>query len=82
VGEWGLPRAGSSRATEASVLHSSSQSALVVGLGADVPLSWRLSVGVEAVYHHQNNEVYSSDTTTGIDGGDLTTFDLLMRLRL
>jgi hypothetical protein len=53
-----------------------------VGLGADVPLSWRLSVGVEAVYHHQNNEVYSSDTTTGIDGGDLTTFDLLMRLRL
>jgi hypothetical protein len=69
-------------ATAGSVLHSSSQPALVLGFGVDVPLTWHLSVGAEGVYHHQSNETYSSDTTNGIDGGDLTTFDIVVRARL
>jgi hypothetical protein len=54
----------------------------VLGFGVDVPLTWHLSVGAEGVYHHQSNETYSSDTTNGIDGGDLTTFDIVVRARL
>jgi opacity protein-like surface antigen len=81
-GYYDVSLAGSSRATGASVMHSSSQPALVVGLGLDIPLTWHLSVGAEADYHHQSNETYSSDTTNGIDGGDLTTFNVVVRARL
>jgi opacity protein-like surface antigen len=82
AGYYAVSLAGSSRSTGASVMHSSSQPALVVGFGVDVPLSWHLSVGAEADYHHQSNETYSSVTTNGIDGGDLTTFNIVMRARL
>lgn len=81
AGYYDVTLAGSSSATGASVVHSSSQPALVVGFGVDVPLTWHVSVGAEGVYHHQSNETYSSVTTNGIDGGDLTTFDVVIRAR-
>ncbi len=78
---------GSSRAQESSVLHSSSQPGIALGFGFDVPLTWYLSLDLEATYHFQLGEDYSTDTTTtkggaGIDGGDLTTFNAVMRVRL
>lgn len=66
----------------ASVLHSSSQTGIPMGIGVDVPLSYHLSVGVEASYNFQLGESYSDVTTNGIDGGDITRFDLVWRARL
>jgi Outer membrane protein beta-barrel domain len=66
----------------ASVLHSSSQAGIPMGIGVDVPLNYHLSVGVEASYNFQLNESYSNVTTNGIDGGDITRFDLIWRARL
>jgi hypothetical protein len=79
--------AGSSQAQEASVLHSSSQPGIPLGFGFDVPLTWYLSVDLEATYHFQLGESFSDDTTTtkggsGIDGGDLSTFSAGVRVRL
>jgi hypothetical protein len=47
-----------------------------------VPLAWHFSLGAEATYHFQLHESFSSDTTNGIDGGDISTFDVVMRVRL
>lgn len=82
AGYYDVALAGSSTATQGSLMHSSSQPALVIGLGLDVPLTWHLSVGAEGTYHHQSNETYSAVTANGIDGGDLTTFGIVLRARL
>jgi hypothetical protein len=78
---------GSAQAQEASSLHSSSQPGIPLGFGFDVPLTWYLSVDLEATYHFQLGESFSDDTTTtkggsGIDGGDLSTFNAGVRVRL
>lgn len=65
-----------------SELHSSSQAGIPLGFGFDVPLTYHLSVGAEATYHYQIQESYSSVTTNGIDGGDLSTFNAVLRARL
>jgi hypothetical protein len=78
---------GSSRAQQSSVLQSSSQPGIPLGFGFDVPLTWYVTVGLEATYHFQLGEDFSTDTTTtkggaGIDGGDLSTFNAVVRARL
>jgi hypothetical protein len=77
---------GSSSARAGSVLYSSSQPGVPLGFGFDVPLSWYLSAGLEATYHFQLGENYSTATTTkggaSIDGGDLSTFNAVVRVRL
>jgi hypothetical protein len=78
---------GSAQAQDASSLHSSSQPGIPLGFGFDVPLTWYLSVDLEATYHFQLGESFSDDTTTtkggsGIDGGDLSTFNAGVRVRL
>jgi hypothetical protein len=78
---------GSSSARGGSVLHSSSQPGIPLGFGLDVPLTWYVSVGLEATYHFQLGEDYSTDMWTtkggaGIDGGDLSTFNAVVRVRL
>jgi hypothetical protein len=65
-----------------SELHSSSQCGLPMGFGLDVPLTYHLSLGAEATYHYQIQESYSAVTTNGIDGGDFSTFNLVLRARL
>ena len=65
-----------------SELHSSSQADIPMGFGFDVPLAYHLSVGAEATYHYQIHESFSSITTNGIDGGDLSTFNVVFRARL
>jgi hypothetical protein len=65
-----------------SVLHSSSQAGIPMGIGVDVPLNYHLSLGVEASYDFQVGEDFSDVTTNGIDGGDVTRFDLVFRTRL
>jgi opacity protein-like surface antigen len=65
-----------------SVLHSSSQAGIPMGIGVDVPLNYHLSLGAEASYNFQLGESYSDVTVNGIDGGDVTRFDLVLRARL
>jgi opacity protein-like surface antigen len=73
--------AGSTEARAGSPLHSSGQTEIAMGFGVDVPLTWRLSVGFEATYHFQLSEDFSEDMTNGIDGGDISTFNALVRAR-
>ena len=87
IGYYDVSLIGSSRAQESSLLHSSSQPGIPLGFGFDVPITWYVSVGLEATYHFQLGEDYSTDKTTtkggaGIDGGDLSTFNALVRVRL
>jgi hypothetical protein len=65
-----------------SELHSSSQCGIPMGFGLDVPLTYHLSLGGEATYHYQFQESFSDVTTNGIDGGDFSTFNLVLRARL
>ena len=53
-----------------------------MGFGLDVPLTYHLSLGVEGTYHFLIHESFSSVTTNGIDGGDLSTFNAVLRARL
>jgi len=73
---------GSGEAKADSVLFSSSQPGIPLGFGFEVPLTWHLSVGAEATYHFMLGESYSNVTTNGIDGGDISTFDAVVRARL
>jgi hypothetical protein len=66
----------------ASVMHSSSQPGIPMGVGVDVPLNYHLSIGAEASYNFQLGESFSEVTVNGIDGGDVTRFDLVLRARL
>jgi hypothetical protein len=82
VGYYDISLVGSSGAQAGSVLHSSSQPGIPMGVGLGVPLTWYLSLDAEATYHFQLGESFSSVTTNGIDGGDLTTFNAVLRVRL
>jgi hypothetical protein len=82
VGYYDVSLAGGDAAKAASPLFSSSQAGIPLGFGLDVPLTWHLSLGAEATYHFQLGESYSLVKTNGIDGGDLSTFDVVARLRL
>jgi hypothetical protein len=77
---------GSSSARAGSALYSSTQAGIPLGFGFDVPFTWYVSVGLEATYHFQLGENYSTATTTkggaSIDGGDLSTFNAVVRVRL
>jgi len=66
----------------ASVMHSSSQPGVPMGLGVDVPLTYHLSVGAEWTDNFQIGESFASVSTNKIDGGDVTRFDLVLRARL
>jgi hypothetical protein len=65
-----------------SELNSSSEAGVPMGFGLEVPLTWHFSLGAEATYHFLLHESFSSVTTNGIDGGDLSTFNAVLRLRL
>lgn len=82
VGYADVALSGSQEAKAASSLFSSSQLEIPMGLGVDIPLTWHLSIGAEATYHFQWGESYSNDTNNGIDGGDIDTFEFLVRARL
>jgi hypothetical protein len=73
---------GSNAAKAGSPLYSSVQPGIALGFGVDVPITWHLSLGAEATYHFMLGEDFSNDMTNGIDGGDISTFDLVMRARL
>ncbi len=82
VGYYDIALAGGSGAQAGTVFHSSSQPGIPMGFGVDVPLTWYLSLDAEATYHFQLGEDFSAVTTNGIDGGDLTTFNAVLRARL
>ncbi len=82
VGYYDSSLLGSSSAKAGSVLNSSSEAGAPMGFGLDVPLTWHLSIGAEATYHFLIHESFSADTTNGIDGGDFSTFNAVLRARL
>lgn len=81
VGYYDVALVGLPGARAGSPLHSSAQAGIPMGIGLDVPLSWDVSIGIEATYHFQLSEDYSRVTTSGIDGGDLTTCNAILRFR-
>ena len=82
VGYYDVALKGGDAAKAASPLFSSSQVGIPLGVGLDVPLTWHVSLGAEATYHFQLGESFSSVQTNGIDGGDVSTFNLVARVRL
>lgn len=82
VGYYDHSLMGSSTAKAGSVMTSSTQPEIPMGVGLDVPLTWHMSLGLEATYHFAVGESYSAVTANGIDGGDLSTFTAVMRFRL
>jgi hypothetical protein len=82
VGYYDSTLTGSSGAKTGSPMFSSSEAGFPMGVGIDVPLTWHMSVGAEATYHFLYQEKFSANTTNGMDGGDLTTFNAVMRMRL
>jgi hypothetical protein len=82
IGYYDVALAGREGAKAASPLFSSAQVGIPLGFGLDVPLTWHLSLGAEATYHFQLGESYSLVKTNGIDGGDLSTFNFVVRVRL
>ena len=82
VGYYDISLIGTPSAKAGSVFNSSSQPGIPLGFGLDVPLTWHLSLGVEATYHYLIGESFSSVTTSGIDGGDLSTVNAVLCLRL
>jgi hypothetical protein len=82
VGYYDHSLMGSSTAQAGSVMTSSTQPDIPMGVGLDVPLTWHLSIGLEATYHFAIGESYSAVTANGIDGGDVSTFTGVMRFRL
>jgi hypothetical protein len=81
-GYYDVALVGSSSTGAPSPFNSSSQFGVPMGFGLDVPLTWHLSLGAEATYHFLIHESFSSVTTNGIDGGDLSTVNLVVRARL
>jgi hypothetical protein len=82
VGYYDHSLMGSSTAKAGSVMTSSTQPDIPMGVGVDVPLTWHMSLGAEATYHFAIHESYSAVTANGIDGGDVSTFAAVMRFRL
>ncbi|HEY5242166.1 MAG TPA: outer membrane beta-barrel protein [Polyangiaceae bacterium] len=82
VGYYDYALSGSSTAKAGTVMNSTSQPSIPMGVGVDVPLNWHLSVGLEATYHFSIGESYSAVTTNKIDGGDASAFSAVMRFRL
>jgi opacity protein-like surface antigen len=82
VGYYDVSLAGPSNAQAGSVFHSSSQPGLPIGFGLDVPLTWYLSLDAEATYHYLIGESFSAVTTNGIDGGDVSTVNAVLRVRM
>lgn len=80
IGVYGFALLGSDAATTASMLNSSTQSGVPIGIGVEVPLSWHVSFAVEAAYRFLIGESFSANDAIG--GADLTTFSGVMRFRL
>jgi hypothetical protein len=82
VGYYDHALMGSSTAKAGSVMTSSTQPDIPMGVGIDVPLTWHMSLGAEATYHFAIGESYSAVTANNIGGGDVSTFTAVMRFRL
>ncbi len=82
IGYYANAVVGPATALAESQLFSSYEPGVPLGFGLDVPVSWHLSLGIEGTYHHLQGEIFSSNTTNGIDGGDLSTVTIVARFRL
>jgi hypothetical protein len=73
---------GAATARAGSILRSSSQPGVPMGVGFDVPITRQFSVSAEATYHFNVGESFSAVTRNGVDGGDISTFDCGLRVWL
>lgn len=66
-------------ARKGTAFHASSEPGIPLGIGFGIPIAQHVSVGVEAVHHYFLGESFSADED--IEGGDLTVFNAVLRLR-
>lgn len=71
---------GNDAAQANSQLYSGTSWGMPLGVGLNVPIQDGVSVGAEAVYHRLFGESYSNNTD--FDGGDITTFNAVVRAKL
>ena len=71
---------GSRPAKDGTLLQGSTHPGVPVGIGLSAPVSPRLSVGLEVVYHRYFGEAFSPDEEIG--GGEPTSASAVLRMRL
>lgn len=82
VGYYSTSLVGSSVARGATPFNSSSEPGVPMGVGFDDPLTWYMSIDAEATYHFLIGESFSAVTTNEIGGGDYSTVNAVLRVRL
>lgn len=80
IGVYNFQLMGARDARALSGLNSTTEAAVPVGFGLEVPITWHVSFAVEATYHFQFGESFSK--IDSISGGDLSTLTGVMRFRL
>jgi Outer membrane protein beta-barrel domain len=80
IGVYNFQLTGTPAARTASLLNSTTQAGVPIGVGVEFPLSWHFSLAVEATYHFQLGESFSS--VDNIAGGDFSTLTGVMRFRM
>ncbi len=71
---------GAAAARAASPLYGSTELGVPIGIGFGIPITPGLSLGAELTYHRLFGESFADDDAIG--GGDLTTFNAVLRARL
>jgi Outer membrane protein beta-barrel domain len=80
IGIYNFQLTGNGAARDASMLNSTTQAGVPIGIGLEVPVSWHVSFAAEATYHFQLGESFSA--VESISGADLSTLTGVMRFRL
>jgi hypothetical protein len=80
IGIYNFALAGSAAARTASLLESTTQAGIPIGVGVELMLTWHVSVAVEGAYHFQLSEEFSK--VDAIGGADLSTLQAVLRFRL
>ena len=80
LGAYATIKTGSTAARAGSALHSTTEPGVPLGVGVSVPIYSGFSAGAELTYHRLLGEEFSKNTS--FDGGDLTTANIVLRVRL
>jgi hypothetical protein len=85
IGVYNVHNYGSPASNAAAMLNSHTQAGIPAGFGLEVPINWHFSLAAEASYHFQIGESFahgSANVAKGYDGGDVSTFTGVFRVRL
>lgn len=80
VGYYSTSISGTYEARTGTAFHTSAEPGFPMGVGFGFPITERLSIGAEAAYHLFIGENFSENEA--IEGGDITSFNAMLRIRL